>query len=145
MSGIHAVTVYCSSSDTVPQVYFAAARELALHLARENWKLVYGGNNIGVMGTLANGVRAAGGKVIGVTPRLFIDNGTGDNHCEELIVCDSMRQRKQIMETRGDAFIAFPGGLGTFEELFEIIVAKQLAYHTKPIVLLNIAHYFDPL
>src|SRR2546422_741201 len=111
MSAISAVTVYCSSSNSVPQIYFAAARELATHIARQNWKLVYGGNRIGVMGALSDAVRDAGGTVIGVTPRLFIDNGTGDNHCEELIVCDSMRQRKEIMETRGDALIALPGGL----------------------------------
>src|SRR2546423_9745367 len=73
---IHAVTVYCSSSGAVPQVYFNAARELAGHIAGRHWKLVYGGNSVGVMGVLADAVRAAGGKVIGVTPRLFIDNGT---------------------------------------------------------------------
>ena len=97
------------------------------------------------MGILADAVRAGGGEVIGVTPQLFIDKGLADNNCEELIVTNSMRHRKELMETRGDAFITLPGGLGTFEEIFEIIVGRQLNYHAKPIVLLNVAGYFDPL
>jgi uncharacterized protein (TIGR00730 family) len=97
------------------------------------------------MGELANSVRAGGGQVIGITPQLFIDKGIGDNNCEEFLVAKSMRHRKELMETRGDAFITMPGGLGTFEEIFEIIVGKQLGYHSKPIVLLDINPYFDPL
>ena len=97
------------------------------------------------MGELANAVRAAGGQVIGITPQLFIDKGIGDTNCEEFLVAKSMRHRKELMEQRGDAFITMPGGLGTFEEIFEIIVGKQLGYHNKPIVLLNINDYFAPL
>lgn len=142
---ITAVTVYCSSSSAIPSVYREAAAELGQAIARTGWKLVYGGNNIGSMGVLANAVRAAGGKVIGITPQLFIDKGLADNDCEELIIADSMRHRKALMEQRGDAFVTLPGGLGTFEEIFEIIVGKQLRYHSKPIVLLNISGYFQPL
>jgi uncharacterized protein (TIGR00730 family) len=97
------------------------------------------------MGMLADAARAGGGKVIGVTPQLFIDQGYGDSHCDELIISPSMRDRKQTMEDRGDALIALPGGLGTLEEIFEVIVGRQLGYHDKPIVLLNIAGYYNPL
>src|ERR1051325_1752511 len=142
---IHAITVYCSASSAVPRHYFDAAIELGRTIASRHCKLVYGGNNVGLMGVIADSVRAAGGKVIGITPKLFVDKGVVDSKCDELIVCDSMRERKELLEQRGDAFIALPGGLGTFEELFEIIVGKQLRYHTKPIVLLNISDYFAPL
>src|SRR5262249_384307 len=96
-------------------------------------------------GVLADACRAAGGKVIGVTPRLFVEKGVDDKKCDELIVTDGMRDRKAVMEERGDAFIALPGGLGTFEEFFEIVCGRQLPYHNQAIVLLNIAGYFEPL
>lgn len=97
------------------------------------------------MAAVAQSVRDAGGKVIGVTPQLMVDKGLSDTRADELIITNTMRDRKAIMEERGDAFIALPGGLGTFEEIFEIIVGKQLRYHDKPIVLLNISNYFGPL
>ena len=84
-------------------------------------------------------------QVVGITPRLFIDKGVDDKNCHELVVTDCMRSRKAAMEQRGDAFITLPGGLGTLEEIFEIIVGKQLGYHRKPIVLLNVDDYFAPL
>ena len=142
---INAVTVYCSSSNKLAAPFMDAARELGAALARNDWKLVYGGNAVGMMKTLADACRDAGGKVIGVTPQLFIDKGVHDSLADELIVADGMRHRKAMMEDRGDAFIALPGGLGTFEEFFEIVCGKQLAYHNKPIVLLNVAGYYDPM
>ena len=142
---LRAVTVYCSSSTNIAPVYMDAARELGHALARNGWRLVYGGNDVGMMGVLAGAVRAAGGSVVGVTPRLFIDKGVADNACDELHVTACMRERKATMERCGDAFVALPGGLGTFEEFFEIVCGKQLAYHNKPIVLLNVAGYYDPL
>ena len=145
MSAIRAVTVYCSSSDDVAPIYFDAARELGASIARERWTVVYGGNALGCMRALANGARSAGGKVTGVTPRLWVDDGTADTKCDELVVTDGMRQRKALMEERGDAFITLPGGLGTLEELFEILVGRVLGYHAKPIVLLNLAGFYDPL
>jgi uncharacterized protein (TIGR00730 family) len=144
-SDIRAVTVYCSSSSRIAARYNHAAAELGRELARNGWNLVYGGNNVGMMGVLANAVRAAGGKVIGVTPQLFVDKGSCDPDCEELIVTSGMRDRKASMEERGDAFMALPGGLGTFEEIFEIICGKILGYHNKPIVLLNVDGYYNPL
>lgn len=142
---IHAVTVYCSSSAKIDRVFLDAAAELGRALAANHWKLVYGGNNVGCMGVLADSVRRGGGKVIGVTPQLFVDKGSADPGCDELIVTTGMRDRKAIMEERGDAFIALPGGLGTLEEILEILCGKLLGYHAKPIVLLNIAGYYQPL
>lgn len=142
---IRAVTVYCSSSNKIPRAYSDAAAELGRAIASNNWTLVYGGNCVGCMGTLADATRAGGGKVIGVTPKRFVDKGVVDQKCTELIVTDGMRDRKAVMEERGNAFIALPGGLGTFEEIFEIICGKQLDYHNKPIVLLNIDNYYAPL
>lgn len=142
---LNAVTVYCSSSSSIPAVYLDAGRDLGRAIAGQNWKLVYGGNNVGLMGILADAARAANGKVIGITPQVFIDEGVSDAKCDQFIIADNMRHRKALMEQCGDAFIALPGGLGTLEELFEIIVGRQLGYHTKPIVVLNINGFYDPL
>lgn len=142
---IHAVTVYCASSRHVDRIYFDTAEALGKQLAENGWKLVYGGNDLGPMGALAHGARRAGGKVIGVTPRLLVDRGVADQQCDELIITDTMRERKATMEERADAFIALPGGLGTLEEIFEIIVGKVLGFHVKPIVVLNAAGFYDPL
>lgn len=142
---IRSVTVYCSSSKAVDPVYFAAAAGLGRALAQRGWTLVYGGNNVGCMGALADAARAAGGRVIGITPQLLVDKGIADNACDELVVTQSMRERKELLEHRGDAFVALPGGIGTFEELFEIIVGRHLGYHRKPIILLNVAGYYRPL
>jgi uncharacterized protein (TIGR00730 family) len=98
-----------------------------------------------MMQAVADAARAAGGRVVGVTPQLLVDKGISDSLCHELVVTACMRERKGLMERRGDAFLTLPGGLGTFEEIFEIIVGKQLGYHAKPIALLNVGGYFDPL
>ena len=145
MPEIRAVTVYCSSSGSVPDIYSQSAAELGSAIASKNWTLIYGGNCVGCMGALANGARAAGGKIIGVTPQSMVDEGIGDDLCDELIVTADMRARKALLEQRGDAFIALPGGIGTFEELFEILVGRVLGSHGKPIVILNIADYYNPL
>jgi hypothetical protein len=97
------------------------------------------------MGALADAARAAGGKVTGITPHLLVDQGIADNYCDELIVTSGIRERKALLEERGDAFIALPGGLGTLEEIFEILVAKVLGCHSKPIIFLNVSNYYDPL
>src|SRR5207302_7849762 len=93
----------------------------------------------------ADAARAQRGSVVGITPQILVDKGIADQNCHELIVTQGMRERKALLESRGEAFITLPGGLGTFEEIFEIIVGRQLGYHAKPIVLLNIARYYDPL
>ena len=145
MKTIRAITVYCSSSRHVDRLYFEAARETGAAIARAGWKVVYGGNNVGCMGALADAARQAGGKVVGITPQLLVDQGIADDRCDELVVTAGMRERKALLEERGDAFLALPGGLGTFEEVFEILVGRVLGYNEKPIVLLNIARYYDPL
>src|SRR5881227_920290 len=113
---MQSVTVYCSSSSRVPQVYLDAAAELGRAIARQRWTLVYGGNAVGCMGALADGARAERGKVIGITPQVLVDMGISDERCDELIVTTDMRQRKGLLEARADRFIALPGGLGTLEE-----------------------------
>ena len=142
---ISAVTVYCSASREVPDVYLRTAFDLGRAIASSGWKLVYGGNHLGCMAFVADGARAGGGKVVGITPRLMVDEGIADERCDELIVTGGMRERKALLELRGDAFVALPGGLGTFEELFEVLVGRLLGYHDKPIVLLNVSRYYDPL
>lgn len=142
---IRAVTVYCSSGKHVASVFFEAARELGASIAQNGWRLVYGGNCIGCMGALADAAREAGGHVTGITPQLLVDEGIADERCDELVVTSGMRERKALLEERGDAFVALPGGLGTFEELFEILVGRVLGYHAKPIVLLDVANYYRPL
>ena len=145
MKLIHAVTVYCSSSNHVPRVYLDAAADLGRAIAQGGWELVYGGNAVGSMGVLADAARAAGGRVVGVTPQVLVDLGITDEKCDELIVTGGMRERKALLEERGDAFVTLPGGVGTFEELFEILVGRLLGYHDKPIVLLDVAGYYAPL
>jgi uncharacterized protein (TIGR00730 family) len=145
MQPIRSVTVYSSSSASIAPHFFDAGKALGAAVARSGWTLVYGGNRIGLMAAVADAARAAGGKVVGITPQLMVDHGIGDEHCDELIVTGGMRERKTLLEQRGDAFVALPGGLGTFEELFEVLVARLLGYHNKPIVLLNTGGYYDAL
>jgi uncharacterized protein (TIGR00730 family) len=142
---IHNVTVYCSSTKNPDPIFRDAAIQLGAAIARQKWGLVYGGNRVGMMGLLADAARENGGKVIGITPQRFIDMGVGDEHCDELVVTHDMRDRKEILEFRGDALLALPGGIGTLEEFFEVVVGRQLGYHSKPIVLLNIADFYQPL
>ena len=142
---IRSVTVYLSSSSDVARPYHDAAAALGTAIARQGWALVYGGNSLGLMHVLAEAARSAGGRVVGITPRLFVDERTADDKADELVVTDDMRARKGLLESRGDAYVALPGGLGTFEELFEILVGRILRYHDNPIVLLNVNGYYDPL
>lgn len=100
---------------------------------------------MGLMAAVAQAAREAGGRVVGITPRRLHEQGHSDAGCDELIVTETMRQRKHLLEERGDALLALPGGLGTLEELFEVIVGRQLGFHAKPIVILNVARYYDPL
>ena len=142
---MRAVTVYCSSSSQVDPVYFATATELGRAIAERGWRLVYGGNRVGCMGALADAAREAGGKVTGITPQLLVDQGICDLDCDELVVTQTMRERKALLEERADGFVTLPGGIGTLEEVFEILVGRVLGYHSKPIVLLNVADYYAPL
>ncbi len=140
-----AITVYCSSSRKLDGVYYQAGRELGQAIARKQWHLVYGGNPIGLMGEVAAAARSAGGRVTGITPQQMMDEGIGDQNADELIVTPDMASRKLLLQQRGDAFIAAPGGLGTFEEIFETISSRSLGSHDKPIVILNLCNYYQPM
>jgi len=142
---ISSVTVFCGSSDVVDAKYFAAAVDLGRKLARKGWRLIYGGGSVGLMGALSRSVLESGGHVTGVIPRALLDLGVGETRVSELVVTDGLRDRKAIMDERGDAFVALPGGIGTLEEVLEALTLKQLGYHGKPIAVLDLDGFFDPL
>jgi uncharacterized protein (TIGR00730 family) len=139
------ICVYSSSSTAIDQLYFDTAVQLGQSIASRGDELLYGGGMLGLMGAIAKAVRENGGKVIGVIPKALDRPGIVYENCDELIVTEGMRERKAMMDARSDAFIALPGGYGTLEELLEIITLKQLKYHNKPIVILNVNHFYDPL
>ena len=137
--------VYASSSDAVPAAYRAEAERLGALIAQRGYNLIYGAGQVGLMGDVARAVHAHGGHVIGVIPERLRTVELAYEQADELIVTETMRERKAIMEQRADAFIALPGGFGTLEELVEVLVLKQLHYHDKPIVALNVVGAFDAL
>lgn len=140
------ICVFCSSSNAIDKVYFDEAILLGHEMAKRGHELVYGGGDVGTMGAVAHAIQDAGGRVVGVIPHALNElDGVGYSGADELIITETMRQRKAVMEENSDAFIALPGGLGTFEELMEIITLKQLHYHSKAIVILNSTSYYDPL
>lgn len=139
------ICVFCSSSDAIDPIYFAYATALGEAMAERGHSLIFGGGTVGLMGAVARAVRQGGGYVFGVVPERLRIPGVVYDHADELIVTETMRQRKQIMEDNADAFITLPGGIGTLEEVLEIITLKQLGYHTKAVVLFNGAGFFDPL
>ena len=139
------LTVYASSSDLPAERFRTVAAHLGERIGARGDELVYGGTSVGSMRTLSHAVRAAGGRVTGVVPILMRERGLADDACDELVVTDGMSGRKQVMMERADAFVALPGGLGTLEELFEVVTLKQLGYHTKPIVLLDVDGFWRPL
>lgn len=139
------ITVFCASSNAVPQVYQEAAAELGRAIAVEGWTLIYGGGSFGLMGVVSKSAKDAGGRVVGVIPQKLLELEAANHACDELLVVDDMRQRKALLDSRCDAFITLPGGIGTLEELFEMLVGRYLGFHEKPIVLVNINRFFDPL
>jgi len=138
-------TVYTSSSDAVDERYRAAARAFGYRLGERGDALVYGGTDVGLMGVLAKATRQAGGHVTGALPQLMAERGLADQDCDELLITDGMGDRKRAMYERADAFVALPGGFGTIEELLEVLTLRQLGYHHKPIVLLDVAGFWEPL
>ena len=145
MSAPLSVCVYCGSRDGASPAYARAATAVGGAIARRGWQLVYGGGRAGLMGRVADAALAAGGRVVGVIPRTLMDREVGHAGLTELHVVDTMHQRKRLMAERSDAFIALPGGIGTFEELFEVWTWRQLGYHDKPVGLLNVEGYYDAL
>jgi uncharacterized protein (TIGR00730 family) len=139
------ICVYCASSSKINSNYFETAKELGTILAKNDLQLIYGGGSVGVMGALADSVLNAGGKVIGVIPQFMCDAKWQHEGLTELVVTESMHERKEKMASMSDAAVALPGGCGTLEELLEVITWKQLGIYTKPIVIVNIAGYYDHL
>jgi uncharacterized protein (TIGR00730 family) len=137
--------VYCGSRLGGLASYEAAARIVGTLIGQRGWQLVYGGGNAGLMGAVANAALAAGASVIGVIPSSLVERELGHPGLSELHVVNTMHERKQLMAERADAFLALPGGIGTFEELFEVWTWRQLGYHDKPVGLLNVEGYYDRL
>ena len=140
-----AVCVYCSSSPRIPSSYVDLAASVGTELARRGHSLVSGGGVVSMMGAVARAARAGGARTVGVIPHALLDKEVGDRDADELLVVDDMRTRKGVMEERADAFLALPGGLGTFEELCEVWVARSLGMHRKPVVALDVDDLFAPL
>jgi uncharacterized protein (TIGR00730 family) len=137
--------VYCGSRAGDSPSFEAAAQAVGTWIGQHGGQLVYGGGRNGLMGTVAQATLAAGGRVVGVIPRALVEKEWAHTECTELHIVETMHERKQMMAERADAFIALPGGIGTFEEFFEVWTWRQLGYHNKPIGLLNLEAYYDPL
>lgn len=139
------ICVYSSSSSILADIYTKTAKDLGSLMGQKGMALIFGGGAIGLMGETARAIKQNNGKVIGVIPEALNLEGIAFANCDELIVTKTMRERKAIMDERSDAFIALPGGFGTLEELLEIITLKQLRYHRKSIVILNVNNFYDEL
>ena len=139
------VCVYCSSSDAISDAYPPVAEALGHEIAQRGHTLVYGGGAVGLMGVVAHAAHEHGGEVTGVIPSKLQDREGIAYDADELIVTDTMRERKGIMFRRSDAFVTLPGGYGTLEEFMEVLTLKQLGYHDHPIVILNVDGFFDTL
>jgi len=139
------IAIYCGSSSGADPVYAAAAAHVGSFLAQAGIGIVYGGGRVGLMGVLADAALAGGGEVLGVIPHRLEERELAHRGLTELYVVDSMHARKMLMAQLADAFVALPGGFGTLEELFEVTTWNQIGFHTKPVGIVNIADYFDPL
>ncbi|MBE6650355.1 MAG: TIGR00730 family Rossman fold protein [Ruminococcaceae bacterium] len=141
------ICVYGAASSTIDEIYIKETQKLGLELAKRGHGLVFGAGGTGLMGAVAKGVSEGGGHVKGVIPTFFTDADVEivAKDCDEVVYTETMRERKQEMEDSADAFIMVPGGIGTFEEFFEILTSKQLLQHNKPIAVFNINGYFDEL
>ena len=139
------VTVYCASSTSLDQEYHDAAEQIGKEIASRGLTLVYGGGRIGLMGEVAMTAAANGAEVIGVITHKFVAHEQANESCDELIVVETMQERRSIMMERGEGYVVLPGGIGTYEEFFEVLVGRQIGDHTKPIGLVNVHGYFDPL
>jgi uncharacterized protein (TIGR00730 family) len=139
------ICIYCGSRPGALPAYAAAARDIGSEIGRRGWQLVYGGGRAGLMGVVADAALAAGATVVGVIPQSLMERELGHQGLTELHVVTTMHERKLMMAERSDAFVALPGGIGTFEELFEVWTWRQLGYHDKPLGLLNADGYYDTL
>jgi uncharacterized protein (TIGR00730 family) len=145
MATVQRLCVYCGSAGRVADAYRKAAQDLGVALARHGIELVYGGGRIGLMGLCADATIAAGGRVTGIIPRHLHDVEVGHHGVTQLLVTENMHERKRLMFEMSDAFVVLPGGLGTLDETFEIVTWRQLGLHDKPIVVIDVAGYWEPL
>lgn len=139
------ICVYCGSRPGTDQDFATAAARVGHWIGSRGGQLVYGGGRSGLMGVVADATLAAGGRVIGVIPTSLVERENAHHGCTELLVVDTMHERKRLMAEHADAFLALPGGIGTLEEFFEVWTWRQLGYHDKPVGLLNQAGYYDPM
>jgi hypothetical protein len=139
------ICLYCGSRPGVEPAYTQAAAAFGEAVAARGWSLVYGGGSVGLMGVAARAALACGGEVVGIIPRALLEREQGMMDVSELLVTESLRERKGLMFDRSDAFVALPGGFGTLEEVVETLTLRQLRYHDKPIYFLNTAGFYDPL
>lgn len=139
------ICLYGASSSAIAKAYVNPTEELGAKIAERGHTLIYGGGAAGLMGAAARGAYSRGGEIIGVVPSFLNVDGILFDNCTELIFTETMRERKALMEQKSDAFIMTPGGVGTFDEFFEILTLKQLGRHSKPIAVFNINGYFDSL
>lgn len=139
------ICVYCGSRPGENPVYAQAAQAVGTWIGQHGGQLVYGGGRTGLMGLVAQSTKAAGGRVVGVIPQALVDKEVANHSCDELHIVANMHERKAMMAERSNAFLALPGGIGTFEELFEVWTWRQLGYHDKPIGLLNVDHYYTSM
>jgi uncharacterized protein (TIGR00730 family) len=148
MNTIRSICVYCGSSPGRDEIYAKAGHLLGRSIAKAGLRLVYGGGTKGIMGAVAEGALKAGGKVTGIIPRFLINKEateTALDRLDELLVTDNMHERKHKMFEKSDAFVALPGGIGTVEEIVEIMTWAQLGHHRKPIVFGNVNGFWDPM
>ena len=135
--------IYCSSSNNLPEKFYIVSREIGEKLAKNGFNMVYGGTTVGMMGVIADNALKNGAEVIGVIPERIASFGLKHPELAQVVLTKDMRERKATMEKLSDIFVAMPGGFGTFEEVFEILVAKQLGYHDKPVIFVNFDGYYD--
>ncbi len=145
MNKLESICLFCGASPGANPAYKDAAAEFGATLAKQKIRLVYGGGSVGLMGVAADACLANGGEVIGVIPRMLMEKEVGHKGVTKMHVVETMHERKALMTDIADGFIALPGGYGTLDELFESLTWQQLAYHTKPIGLLNVGGFFDGL
>ena len=145
MKPAFSLCVYCGSRKGSLGIYEQTAKAVGQWIGRHQGQLVYGGGNSGLMGIVALATQQAGGRVVGIIPHALAEKELARDDCHEFYLVDNMHQRKHMMAERADAFLTLPGGIGTFEEFFEVWTWKQLGYHNKPIGLLNVDGYYDGL
>jgi hypothetical protein len=145
MSPAFSICVYCGSRPGLSPAFATAAAQVGEWIGAHGGQLIYGGGKSGLMGIVADAALQSGARVVGVIPKALVEKEWAHRGCTELHIVDTMHDRKRMMAERADAFLALPGGIGTFEELFEVWTWRQLGYHDKPIGILNVESYYDRL